>query len=171
MSWILRGALALTFALAAFAGTGAIAHDVTKDGLKIVHPWSRATPGGVEVGVGYLKIENKGAEADRLTGGTTPIAKMLQVHQMTMTDGVMKMRHLKDGLEIPAGKTVELKPGGNHLMLMGLKQPIVKGEPFKAVLHFEKAGDVEVTFKVEAIGAPSSSDDAMEDHQHDHGDH
>ncbi|ODA65998.1 hypothetical protein A7A08_03142 [Methyloligella halotolerans] len=139
------------------------AHDYTAGDLKIDRPWSRATPGGAEVGAGYLKIENKGEEADRLTGGSTPIADALEIHSMTMEGDMMKMRKL-DGLDIPAGGSVALKPGGNHIMFIGLKEPIEKGKPFTATLTFEKAGEVEVEFNVEGIGAK-----APEGGHHDHG--
>ncbi|MFD0988179.1 copper chaperone PCu(A)C [Methyloligella solikamskensis] len=162
MRSILKGALVALTLVAASAV--AQAHDHKAGEIKIVQPWSRATPGGAEVGAGYLTIENTGKEADRLTGGSTPIAEMLEVHSMTMEGNMMKMRKL-DGLDIPAGGSVALKPGGNHIMLMGLKQPIEEGKPFTATLTFEKAGDVEVEFTVEPIGAkaPSSGQD--------HGDH
>ena len=90
--------------------------------LVIEAPWARATPGGAQVGGGYMKITNTGKDADRLIGGSLPIAGEVEVHEMAMTGNVMKMRRLADGLEIKPGESVELKPGGNHLMFMGLRE-------------------------------------------------
>ncbi len=90
--------------------------------LVIEAPWARATPGGAKVGGAYLKITNTGTEADRLVGGTLPVAAAVEVHEMSMTDGVMKMRKLDKGLEIKPGQTVELKPGGYHIMFTGLQR-------------------------------------------------
>jgi copper(I)-binding protein len=123
--------------------------------LVIEAPWTRVTPGGAQVAGGYLKITNKGAEADRLIGGTLPIAGAVEVHEMAMTDGIMKMRRLEKGLEIKPGQTVELKPGGYHLMFTGLREGLKEGPPVKGTLVFEKAGSVEVEFRVAPIGARS----------------
>ena len=125
--------------------------------LVIEAPWTRATPGGAQVAGGYLKITNKGSEADRLIGGTLPPASAVEVHEMAMTDGIMKMRRLEKGLEIKPGQTVELKPGSYHLMLTGLREGLKEGPPIKGTLVFEKAGSVEVEFRVAPIGARSGS--------------
>jgi periplasmic copper chaperone A len=125
--------------------------------LVIEAPWTRATPGGAQVGGAYLKITNTGAEADRLIGGSLPIATSVEVHEMTMTDGVMKMRKLEKGLEIKPGQTVELKPGGYHVMFMGLREGLKQGQPIKGTLVFEKAGSVEVEYVVAPIGAQSGN--------------
>jgi copper(I)-binding protein len=123
--------------------------------LVIEAPWTRATPGGAQVAGGYVKITNKGAEADRLIGGSLPAASAGEVHEMVMTDGVMRMRHLEKGLEIKPGQTVELTPGGYHLMFTGLREGLKEGPPVKGTLVFEKAGSVEVEFRVAPIGARS----------------
>jgi periplasmic copper chaperone A len=118
-------AFALGFAIRApDTSIAGVTHVVAKQSYKlgqliIEAPWARATPKGAEVGAGYLKITNTGKEADRLMGGSLPVATSVEVHQMTMSDGVMKMRKVDNGLEIKPGKTVELKPGGYHLMLIG----------------------------------------------------
>lgn len=132
--------------------------------IAITGGWSRATPGGVDLAGGYLTITNTGKDADRLTGGTFDRAKKLEVHTMTNEDGVMKMRHLEDGLEVPAGGTVELKPGGLHLMLMGLSSGLKAGETVKGTLTFEKAGNVDVTLTVAPLGADGPA--AKDEHQH-----
>jgi hypothetical protein len=120
--------------------------------LTIENPRARATPKGSEVGAGYLSIENGGAAADRLTGATTDFAAV-QVHEMKMNKGVMEMREVSGGLEIPPHKTVVLKPNGYHLMFIGLKHPLVKGETAHVTLTFEHAGQIAVDFPVMAIGA------------------
>lgn len=131
--------------------------------LVIEGPWARATPGGARVGGGYLKITNTGTEPDRLIGGSLPIAGAVEVHEMAMSGDVMKMRHLEHGLEIKPGQTVELKPGGNHLMFMNLTGGLKAGETVKGTLKFEKAGTVEIEFKIAPIGAQSPG---MGDHHH-----
>ena len=134
--------------------------------LVIEAPWTRATPGGARVGGAYLKITNTGAESDRLVGGSLPIAAAVEVHQMSMADGVMKMRKLEAGLEIKPGQTVELKPGGYHLMFTGLRQALQQGQSVKGTLQFEKAGSVEVEYRVEPIGARSGEGGKKEEHVH-----
>ncbi len=135
-------ATVLTFAGAAEAG------DIT-----IHDAWSRATPPSAKVGAGYMVIENKGAAADRLMGGSTPVAGRLEVHEMTMTGGIMKMRGLADGLEVPAGGEVALKPGSYHLMLLDLKQPLKEGDTVPVTLTFKNAGTMQVDLTVKAVGA------------------
>lgn len=120
--------------------------------LVIEAPWLRATPSGAKVAGGYVKITNTGTAPDRLVGGTLPIAGQVEVHEMSMADNVMQMRRL-DGLEIKPGATVELKPGGFHLMFMELKDGLKAGQTIKGTLVFEKAGTVEVEYLVAPIGA------------------
>lgn len=128
--------------------------------ITVASPWTRATPGGAKVAGGYLKVTNNGASADKLVSGTTDIAGRVEIHEMAMNNGVMQMRPLNDGLELKSGQTVELKPGGYHVMFMDLKRQLKQGETIKATLKFEKAGTVEVTFNVAAVGGSSAP------HQH-----
>ncbi|MGL5165261.1 MAG: DUF1775 domain-containing protein [Afipia sp.] len=121
--------------------------------LAVASPWTRATPGGAKIAGGYLKITNNGKSADRLVGATSAGADRVEIHEMSMTDGVMKMRPLPDGLTIKPGETVELKPGGFHMMFMDIKQPLKQGDTLKATLKFEKAGTLDVSFNVNALGA------------------
>ncbi|WP_293802341.1 copper chaperone PCu(A)C [uncultured Bosea sp.] len=131
----------------------ATAHEFKAGPLKIGHPWSRATPAGAKVGGGYLSIENTGSTADRLISVSVPFAARAEVHEMAVKDGVMTMRPLDQGVEVPAGAKVEFKPGGYHIMFMDLKQPLKQGEMMKGTLTFEKAGTVDVEFKVDSIAA------------------
>jgi len=121
--------------------------------LAVTSPWTRATPGGAKIAGGYLKITNNGSSADRFVGAKSDATDHVEIHEMSMTDGVMKMRPLPNGLEIKPGQTVELKPGGYHLMFMDLKRPLKQGDTFNATLQFEKAGSLDVNFSVNALGA------------------
>ena len=152
--------------LVTFAATTAYAQDYKVGNLQISQPWVRATPKGAAVAGGYLKITNTGTTPDRLLGGSTDIAKRFEVHEMSIDKGVMKMRELKSGLEIPPGATVELKPGSYHIMMQELAHPLAKGERLKASLTFEKAGKGDVEFAVEAIGASASGSDMKKMHNH-----
>ena len=138
--------------------------------LRIEHVWSRATPVSANVGAGYLRITNTGPTPDRLLSGKSDMANRIEVHEMAMDGSIMTMRQLADGLTVQPGQSVELKPGGFHLMLMGLKDPLKEGTSFSATLKFEKAGDVPVTFTVVGMGAPAPSGAAPEmmDHSHHH---
>jgi periplasmic copper chaperone A len=142
----------LLAAILAFAATAASAHEYKAGSLQIQHPWSRATPKGATVAGGYMKIVNTGSTPDRLIGGSTEAAPKFEIHEMSMQGGVMKMRMLPKGLEIKPGQTVELKPGGYHLMFVGISAPLQQGKPVKGTLEFEKAGKIEVEYAVEAIG-------------------
>ena len=148
-----RTTLIIALALVACAGKPAYAGDAAAGGLKISAAWARATPKGAPVGGGYLTITNTGTAPDRLIGGMSDTATRFEIHDMSMDNGVMKMRPVPNGIEIKPGQTVELKPGGYHVMFVGLKKPFAQGEHIKATLKFEKAGDVAVDFVVEGIGA------------------
>ncbi|HXO68751.1 MAG TPA: copper chaperone PCu(A)C [Bradyrhizobium sp.] len=121
--------------------------------LTVTSPWTRATPGGAKIAGGYLKIANNGTSADRFVGAKSNTSDRIEIHEMSMSDGVMKMRPLPNGLEIKPGETVELKSGGYHLMFMDLKQPLKPGDSFKSTLQFEKAGSLDVDFIVRGLGA------------------
>ena len=131
----------------------ASADDVKAGDLVISQAWSRATPNGAKVGTGYLTIENKGTSADKLVGVTGDVSPKIEVHEMSMNNGVMKMRPVDGGLTIDAGKTVKLAPGGYHLMIMDLKSPLKQGDKLPLTLQFEKAGKVAVTLDVQGVGA------------------
>ncbi len=128
--------------------------------LVIETPWSRATPAGAKVAGGYVRITNTGTQPDRLTGASAEIAGKSEVHEMSNENGVMKMRELERGIEIRPGETVELKPGGLHLMFMDLKGGIKEGETVRGTLVFEKAGTVAVTFRVGGLGARGAPEHA-----------
>lgn len=157
-SLVLAAALAL-------AASSAQAHDYKVGAITINHPWARATPQGATVGAGYLTLTNTGTAPDRLVGASAAAAGHVELHEMSMTDGVMRMRPVKDGIELKPGQTVEFKSGAFHLMMVDLKQPLQQGQRVKGTLTFEKAGSVDVEFAVEAIGGPARAAPAM-DHGH-----
>jgi periplasmic copper chaperone A len=144
--------LLLALALASVA-TAVAANDYKIGALEIQQPWARATPKGAHTAAGYVAIKNTGNAPDRLTGGSLTGAGGTQVHEMTMDHGVMKMRAMPDGIEIKPGETVELKPGGFHLMFTDLKARLVKGQSVKGTLTFANAGTVDVEFAIEGMGA------------------
>lgn len=146
-------------ATAAFAvaipclSTPVSAHEFKTGDIEIIHPWSRATPNGARVAAGYLTIRNNGSAPDRLVAITGEITDRAEVHEMKVDEnGVMKMSPLKDGLEIPAGGEVALKPGSYHIMFMQIKEPVTQDKPFSGTLTFEKAGTVPVEYSVEKMG-------------------
>jgi copper(I)-binding protein len=157
MKTMLKYLLPAAFAVS-LLGTPAIAQEVKAGDLVITQAWSRATPGGAKVAGGYLTIENKGTAPDRLIGGTADIAGKIDVHEMAMDNGVMKMRLLDKGLAIEPGKSVKLAPGGYHLMLEELKGPLKQGDKVPVTLQFEKAGKVAVSLDVQAVGAQAPGD-------------
>ena len=120
--------------------------------LRIAHPFARATPPGAMSGGAYLTIENSGTATATLVSAASPVAGAVELHQMTMDGGMMTMRAVRT-IDVPAGAKLELKPGGYHLMLLDLKQPLKQGETFPLKLTFEKLGTVEVAVEVEAMGA------------------
>lgn len=142
---ILAGVVALMLA------TPLAAHDFKRSNLSIAHPWTRQTATGQVNGGGFMTITNGGRQADRLIGGSSPASAKVEIHTMSMAGGVMRMRPLPNGLPIPAGGKIELKSGGHHIMLIGLKKPLKLGTLVPLTLRFERAGLVTVQLKVEAI--------------------
>ena len=115
--------------------------------IKIEGAWARPTVKGQQGGGGYMAVTS--ATGDRLLGGSTTLSQRFELHTMSMKGDVMEMRQV-DAIELPAGQTVELKPGGLHVMFIGLKTPLKTGSKVPVTLKFEKAGDVKVEFDVMA---------------------
>ncbi len=152
----LAAALALTAASLITANSNAedaAPQAIEIGALKISGVWTKAMLPGQPVGAGYLTVENTGAEADRLVAVSSSASPDVQIHEMKMEGDVMKMRQLSDGLEIPAGGKVELKPGGFHLMFMAVPEPFKESGMVKIMLKFEQAGEVEVALPVAAADA------------------
>lgn len=130
---------------------------VTAGDLEISSAWARAMLPGQPAGGGYLSIANKGKEADRLLAVSSPAAGKAEVHEMKVVNDVMVMRPVEGALEIPAGSTVELKPGDYHLMFMQVAKPFAEGDEVKVTLEFEKAGKVDVSLPVRAASGEDHS--------------
>ena len=126
--------------------------------------WARSRTPTAKVGGAFMMLHNMGKEDDRLIGARSPISGRTEVHTTKMTDGVMKMIHLKEGIEVKAGETVMLKPGGYHVMFMGLKEPMSEGKTFPVTLIFQKAGEVEVMVSVKKAGAMGGMKHGKMDH-------
>lgn len=136
--------------------------------LTISAPFSRATLPNAPVAGGFMTLTNDGAQDDRLIGAESAVAGHMEIHEMAVVDHVMTMRELPDGLPVPAGETVELRPGGLHLMFMQLQQPLVEGETVEVTLTFENAGRIDLPL---SIGPMNSRGGDGHDHGHgaDHG--
>jgi copper(I)-binding protein len=160
-SLLLRPA-AVTLVALLFAGVAArtAGGDEYKIGdIAIIHPWSRATPKSAAVAAGYLTLVNNGTSPDRLVSATAEVAGRVEIHEMSMKDGIMSMHPLSEGVPLPTKGTVALKPGAIHLMLRDLKHPLSKGDTFAGTLTFEKAGTVPIVFFVDSIAATGDAPD------------
>lgn len=124
---------------------------VTAGDLELTAGFTKAMLPGQPVGGGFITITNKGGEADRLVSATSAQAGEVQLHEMAMEGDVMKMRQLNDGIAIPAGETVELKPGGLHLMFFKVAEPFKEGATVNVTLTFEKAGAIDVVLPVASV--------------------
>ena len=166
-----RTAIGSALALLVLAAQPAAAHEYKIGDLEIGHPWSRATPEGAKVAAGYARIVNHGSAPDRLLSASGDIAGRTEIHTMSVDDkGVMTMRPA-EAVEIPAGATVELKPGGFHLMFLELSERKAEGERFKGTLTFEKAGKVDVEFAVETRGGGGDAHEGHGANAGGHGNH
>ena len=141
--------LRIVLLMVGFVLTAAVASAQTGP-LAVDNAWARATPGKSDIGAAYVTIHSP--TADRLVAASTPVAKKAELHTMEMSGMVMKMRPIS-GIDIPAGQSVSLAPGGLHIMLMGLKQPLKAGQSFPLTLTFAKAGTRTVNVAVEKVGA------------------
>jgi hypothetical protein len=127
--------------------TSAAAHDYMLGDIHIMQPWSRPLPPVSVNGAAYMTLMNKGDSPDRLLSVSTPAANKAEIHNHTMEGGLMKMRPV-GVLDITPGDATVLQPGGLHVMLMGLAEPLVEGQSFPLTLNFERAGSIEVTVMI-----------------------
>ena len=163
---------AATLAPAAYAHDHAMMMEggsATIGDLELKGAWTRATPPAARAGGGYLEITNNGSETDYLVSGSVDFAERVEIHEMSMVNDVMKMRHLEDGLPIPPGETVALEPGSYHVMFLGMTKPLTAGEAVDVTLTFKNAGDVTLKMPVAKVGARSLSGEGGQMMQHDHG--
>lgn len=154
--------VSLAAALTFIAGA-ALAHDYKKGGVHVDHPWSRATAPQARNGAAYFVLNATGAEGDRLLSAASPAAEKVELHTHLMEDGVMKMRPVT-AIEVTPGSPTMLQPGGLHVMLLGLKAPLARGEKFPLTLTFEKAGELKVDVNVEEAGAGAGAPGGMHKH-------
>jgi periplasmic copper chaperone A len=152
----------LVLLAAGLTGAVALAHEFKAGQIAIGHPYARASVPGQVAGGGYLSLDNRGNAGDRLLSASADVSQSVQLHSMAMEGDVMRMRQV-DGIDLPAGKKVELKPGGLHIMFMGLKAPLKAGDKFPLTLKFERAGEVKVQVSVEA---GSTAPAAAHEHKH-----
>lgn len=145
---------AVLSALATLPALPAAAHDFTAGDIRIGHPWTRAA-GQNGNGGAFMRLTNGGAQPDRLISAASPIARVVELHTHVRDGDVMRMRPVND-IPVPAGQTVELRPGGLHVMLIGLNEPLRQGARVPVTLRFERAGEVTVELAVEAAGARGS---------------
>lgn len=149
-------------AVAALIAPAAWAHDHAADeewqagDLTITSAFARATLPNAPVAGGFMSIENAGAQDDRLLGASSAVAGKMEIHKMVIDGDVMKMRELPDGVPLPAGERVDLRPGGLHLMFMRLNQPLVEGEEVEVTLSFQQSGEVTLPLQ---IGPFNAADD------------
>ena len=134
--------------------TPATAHDYKAGDLQIGHPWARPTAG--KVGGAFMAIANTGSQPDRLLGATTSAAEKVELHQTIRDGDIMRMRPV-DTIPVVPGEPVALKPGGLHIMLIGLKAPLKVGDKIPLTLRFERAGEVKVDLAVQAGGGEAHS--------------
>ncbi len=149
MSRLRAPALARAAVLAAMAlcHAAATAQEFTLGSVTIFEPWSRELPPNAPNGAAYFRVENSGGEPDRIVSARTDIAETVEIHTHDMEGGMMKMRQV-ESVEVPAGGEVRLRPHGLHVMLLGLKEPLVDGAVYALTVVFEKAGELDVPVAV-----------------------
>lgn len=165
---------ALLFSLLLMSGSLVAHHGGTHDeaspgqvpDIEASEPWTRATPPGAGAGGGFVTLTNHGDADDRLVGASSPVTERVEIHTMEMDGDVMRMSQLPDGIEIPAGQTVSLAPGGLHLMFMELASPITEGQPLPVTLEFQHAESIDVELQVLPAGASPEGAHHTDGHGH-----
>ncbi len=164
LAFIVAGALAL------FGAGASQAHEYQTGDLTIFHPWARPAAEG-QNGAVYLSIKNGGKEAETFVSAESPAAGKTELHQTSDENGVMKMRAVKEGLEIKPGSSVEFKPGGYHIMLLDLKKPLEEGATVPLKIKLAKAGTISVDIKVERTAPGTAEATPHEAHKGHHPTH
>ena len=152
---MIRIVVAACLAAGVLATTSVTGHEYKKGDLRVGHPWTRATPPGAKVAAGYLTMRNSGKLPERILGASSPAAERVELHIQVRDGDVLKMREVSH-FEIPPGGRLTLRPGGSHLMLVGLKKPFAKGEHIPLTVRFERAGEVQVEVEVQSGEAAHS---------------
>lgn len=143
-------------AVALLGPTVAAAAEARVGDVRISQAWARTTPPGAVTGAAYLTVTNAGRAPEQLLGAASPAAEKVEIHRMSIRDGVMRMQAAKAGVDIPAGQRLELRPGGYHLMLSGLRKPLRPGDRVVVTLRFARAGSVPVELIVRALQGAGS---------------
>jgi copper(I)-binding protein len=151
----LRVFLALCVAGGALANLPAAAHGYGKGDLQVRHPWTRATGADDKFAVAYLEIRNSGRDPDRVIGVSTLAAERVELHDARREGDSAGTREVKS-FEVPARRRLWLRPSGPHLVLVGLRNPLVKGSRVPLTLHFERAGELKVELEVQAADSTKS---------------
>ena len=150
----------IAFLLMGLCPVDGSAHEFMLGNLLIGHPWARASIGAATAGAAYLTITNQGTTSDRLVGASTPVAEKAELHTHLMEDGIMKMRQV-EGVDVEPGAPVEFQPSGLHVMLIGLKEPLIEGKTFPLTLTFQKAGKVKVNVIINSSGTTNPNEGHM----------
>lgn len=145
------------------------ADEMKHNGIMIEDAWARATAGPAKAGAAYLTFANKGHETDRLIDVKSSLAKRTEIHNHVMEGSVMKMVHVEGGVEVTPGSPTVFQPGGLHVMFMGLVKPFIEGEKLPLTVVFEKAGEIEIEFVVQGVGAKKPMEGMHDGHNHKHG--
>ena len=153
--------------IAVLAVSKASARDFKLGDLTIDSPWARASAGPARSGAAFLTIHNSGGVADRLLAVSGEVAERVELHNHLMEGDVMKMRPV-ESVEVPAGGMAQLQPGGFHIMLIGLRDPLNEGDRFPLTLTFEQSGDITVEVAVEGVGSMGPAG-GMQGNGMDHG--
>lgn len=130
-----------------FSSFGVLASDLVAGDLKLMAPWVRASVPGQVNGAGYVQIDNKAKQGDRLVSASASGVNRVELHTIITENGVAKMREVT-GIDVPASGSVKLSPGGFHIMFLGLTEPFKAGATVPVTLKFEKAGEVKVNFEI-----------------------
>lgn len=148
----MKAFIAVCATMLALSGPALAAEDYNVGQITISHPWARASAGMARNGAAFMTVTNKGGDDDKLVAAKADLADSTELHTHVKDGEVMRMRPV-DSVAVPAGKTSELKPGGDHVMFIGLHKPLEAGQHFPLVLTFEKAGQVTVDIEVQAAGS------------------
>jgi periplasmic copper chaperone A len=138
--------------LVALSSAGALSGDAKVGDITVEGPWARASAGKAMAGAAFMSLSNAGATDDRLTGVSAGVSDKAELHTHIKEGNIMRMRPV-EAVDVPAGGVATLEPGGDHVMFMGLHEPLKEGETFPLTLTFEKAGEVTVEVVVMKAGA------------------
>ena len=146
MKRVLFASLILLAVLAACGGTQGA-------DISVSDAWSRESPAMAHAGAVYMTLTNDGREDDALVGARSDVCETVELHESIMENDVMKMQPVEGGrIVVPAGASVELKPGGLHVMLIGMKQTMTPGDTFTLELEFEQSGAMELEVEIRDAG-------------------